>query len=194
MNDAKRLKASRLAPSIYNAKLRLKHLRITFLGRELMSDSATSDHISEASLNHLKEFSGRRIESERLRRRLTQKHLARRVGLSTRWLREVESGNPAVALDDHLRCAAALHLAPAFVLLPLLDPDYNRMTSNDRRQPELADLEYLIWNHIGRRAGRNAQRDDEMEPAAIYCCTEVRVPSENQLTGERSSSVAQDRS
>src|SRR3546814_2026146 len=57
----------------------------------------------------------------RLRRRLSQEHLARRVGLSVRWLREIESGNPAVALDDHLRCAAALRLAPAFVLLPLLE-------------------------------------------------------------------------
>src|SRR3546814_12849656 len=82
-----------------------------------MSDTRTCEKGGVASLDQLKEFSGRRIESERLRRRLSQEHLARRVGLSVRWLREIESGNPAVALDDHLRCAAALRLAPAFVLL-----------------------------------------------------------------------------
>src|SRR3546814_11154566 len=98
-----------------------------------MSDTRTCEKGGVASLDQLKEFSGRRIESERLRRRLSQEHLARRVGLSVRWLREIDSGNPAVALGDHLRCAAALRLAPAFVLLPFLDPDYSQASSIDRK-------------------------------------------------------------
>src|SRR3546814_4534046 len=114
-----------------------------------MSDTRTCEKGGVASLDQLKEFSGRRIESERLRRRLSQEHLARRVGLSVRWLREIESGNPAVALDDHLRCAAALRLAPAFVLLPLLDPDYSQASSIDpapfeRSEEHTSELQSLM--------------------------------------------------
>jgi len=144
-----------------------------------MSDTRTCENQSDSPLDRLKEFSGRRIESERLRRRLSQGHLARRVGLSVRWLREIESGNPAVALDDHLRCAAALRLAPAFVLLPLLDPDYNQASSIDPAPFEWADIEYLIWTHIGRRAGRAAHHD-EFARAEGCRRVEVRVPAENQ--------------
>lgn len=123
-----------------------------------MPDSKTDEHFGYASLEHLKEFSGRRIESERRRHRLSQRHFARRIGMSVRWLREIESGNPAVKLDDHLRCAAALHLAPAFVLLPLLDPDYQRSTPSNTVTSEFAHIENLFWALVSRRAGRAALR------------------------------------
>ena len=158
-----------------------------------MSDTRTCEKGGVASLDQLKEFSGRRIESERLRRRMSQEHLARRVGLSVRWLREIESGNPAVALDDHLRCAAALRLAPAFVLLPLLDPDYSQASSIDPAPFEWADIEYLIWTHIGRRAGWAAHRG-EFERAQEPLRAEVRVPAENQSRTAQSLPATQDRS
>lgn len=123
-----------------------------------MSDTQPNEHFGYASIECLKEFSGRRIESERRRRHLSQKHFARRIGMSVRWLREIESGNPAVKLDDHLRCAEALHLAPAFVLLPLLDPDYNRLAPSDAATSELAHIENLFWILVGRQAGRAAHR------------------------------------
>jgi transcriptional regulator with XRE-family HTH domain len=156
-----------------------------------MLDSRASELSSDASLDYLKEFSGRRIESERLRRRISQKHFARRVGLSVRWLREIESGNPAVKLDDHLRCAAALHLAPAVVLLPLLDPDYNRPSPIYPAPSELADIEYLIWTLIARRAGWVTSRDEDFAFAGDRRLTEVRDPAANQLRGARSSPAAQ---
>ena len=158
-----------------------------------MSDTRTCENDSVSLLDQLKEFSGRRIESERLRRRLSQEHLARRVGLSVRWLREIESGNPAVALDDHLRCAAALRLAPAFILLPLLNPDYNQASSIEPAPFEWADIEYLIWTHIGRRAGRAAHHD-EYERAGSCGRDEVPAPDENQSRAVQSSPVASYRS
>lgn len=126
-----------------------------------MSDNRASELGCEASLDRLKEFSGRRIEGERLRRRLSQSHIARRVGLSVRWLRELESGNPAVKLDDHLRCAAALHLAPALILRPLLDHDSERCALTGYTSSELADIEYLICSLVARRVGRAPICDDE---------------------------------
>src|SRR3546814_5047756 len=141
-----------------------------------MSDTRTCEKGGVASLDQLKEFSGRRIESERLRRRLSQEHLARRVGLSVRWLREIESGNPAVALDDHLRCAAALRLAPAFVLLPLLDPDYSQASSIDPAPFEWADIEYLI---------RSEETTSELQSlmrisSAVFCLKKNKITISNQ--------------
>ncbi len=40
--------------------------------------------------------------------------------MGVRWLREIESGNPKSRLEDHLRCAYALHLATGHILIPLL--------------------------------------------------------------------------
>ncbi len=150
-----------------------------------MSDSKASKHLSEASLDHLKEFSGRRIESERLRFRLSQKHFARRVGLSVRWLREVESGNPAVKLDDHLRCAAALNLAPAAILRPLFDPDCNRPSSLRPSPNELADIEHLICSYISRLARRAGHCHGEFGSAGHPGLTETQDAAGNRSSGRR---------
>jgi DNA-binding XRE family transcriptional regulator len=71
-------------------------------------------------LSFVKEVSGRRIEEARRRGGITQQQLARDVGVSTRWLREVEGGNPASKLDDHLRCSRHLRLPTGHILIPLM--------------------------------------------------------------------------
>jgi transcriptional regulator with XRE-family HTH domain len=71
-------------------------------------------------LHFVKELSGRRIERARRINGVTQAQLARDVGISPRWLREVEAGNPASKLDDHLRCAHQLGLSTGYMFLPLL--------------------------------------------------------------------------
>ncbi|MBA4751903.1 MAG: helix-turn-helix domain-containing protein [Sphingopyxis sp.] len=154
-----------------------------------MSDSRASKHLSEASLDRLKEFSGRRIESERLRFRLSQKHFARRAGLSVRWLREVESGNPSVKLDDHLRCAAALNLAPAAILLPLFDPDCDRPSRLRPLTNELADIEHLICSYVSRLAGRAGHCDADFVSAG-HPVSETQDATGNRSRGGRRRNLA----
>jgi transcriptional regulator with XRE-family HTH domain len=68
----------------------------------------------------LKQVSGKSIERARRSRNLTQAAFARDVGISARWLREVEAGNPGSTLDDHLRCARRLEIPLGQLLFPLL--------------------------------------------------------------------------
>jgi DNA-binding XRE family transcriptional regulator len=71
-------------------------------------------------LGFVKEVSGRRIEDARRSRQMTQECLAREIGVSARWLREMEGGNPASKLDDHLRCSRHLQLPTGHILIPLM--------------------------------------------------------------------------
>lgn len=68
----------------------------------------------------VKRISGRRIEEQRRDRRMTQKQLAAQIGISVRWLREVESGSPKSRFDDHMRCADGLGLSGSHLYLPML--------------------------------------------------------------------------
>jgi Predicted transcriptional regulator len=116
--------------------------------------TATSSH--DALLRQLKEISGRRIEGERRRRFLTQQQFASRLGISVRWLREVESGNPVVKMDDHLLCAAALGLAPSYIFLPLLYGAHGRRFPIDISYFDLTDVEYRCMQLIDRRTKQAA--------------------------------------
>jgi len=71
-------------------------------------------------LSTIKEISGKRIEERRRRDRITQPQLARAAGVSVRWLREIEAGNPKSKLDEHLACAHRLGLSTAHIMIPLL--------------------------------------------------------------------------
>ncbi|MGB3804424.1 MAG: helix-turn-helix domain-containing protein [Sphingopyxis granuli] len=111
--------------------------------------TATSNH--DALLKQLKEISGRRIEGERRRRFLTQRQFAVRARISVRWLREIESGNPGVKLEDHLNCAAALGLAPSYIFLPLLYHAHGRLLPIDVAHFDLTDVERRCMQLINRR-------------------------------------------
>lgn len=71
-------------------------------------------------LDEVKMISGRRIEEKRRLRCMTQGRLAAKAGIGVRWLREIESGNPKPRFDDHLKCAYALGLSGAHLLIPIL--------------------------------------------------------------------------
>ena len=102
-------------------------------------------------LGRLKEISGRRIEAERRRQFLTQRQFASRTRISIRWLREIESGNPGVKLDDHLRCGAVLGLAPSYIFLPLLYEAHGRSLPIDISRFDLTDVEHRCMQLIERR-------------------------------------------
>lgn len=112
----------------------------------------------DALLKQLKEVSGRRIEGERRRRFLTQRQFATLVRMSVRWVREIESGNPVVKMDDHLRCAAALELAPSYIFLPLLYHSHGRLLPIDVLHMDLVDVERRYMRLIARRTERPCGR------------------------------------
>jgi transcriptional regulator with XRE-family HTH domain len=116
-----------------------------------MSAAKINEAQADEAIDRLKVISGRRIEDERRRRRLTQRQFARRTGLSTRWLREIEAGNPAVRLDDHLRCANALAIAPTYIFLPLLYQTYGRACPVNLAIADLSDIEQRFIALISRR-------------------------------------------
>ena len=116
--------------------------------------TVTSSH--DTLLNQLKEISGRRIEGERRRRFLTQRQFALRARISVRWLREIESGSPAVKLDDHLRCAAVLGVAPSYIFLPLLFQAHGKRLPIDVLHFDLLDVELRCMKLIARRTQHSA--------------------------------------
>jgi transcriptional regulator with XRE-family HTH domain len=73
----------------------------------------------------IKEQSGRRIETRRRRDGVSQRKLAAAVGLSQRWLREIEAGITTAALEDHIRCAHALGMSSAHIFVPLLFAEHD---------------------------------------------------------------------
>jgi len=68
----------------------------------------------------VKKVSGDRIRDERKRRNVKQADLADGIGVSLRWLREIEAGNPAARLDDHLMATIRLGLPASNILFPVL--------------------------------------------------------------------------
>ncbi len=102
---------------------------------------AASD--ADGPLSYLKELSGRRIEEARKREGVTQVQLAKRLGMGSRWLREIESGNPKSRLEDHLYCARNLGLATGHILIPLIFYSHEIAYPTQLIFGDLADLERL---------------------------------------------------
>ncbi|MET3436005.1 transcriptional regulator [Sphingomonas sp. 1185] len=71
-------------------------------------------------LAEMKLLSGWCIERRRQQLHVAQERLADDTRITSRWIREIESGNPRTTLDDHLKCAAALDLPVGCVAIPLL--------------------------------------------------------------------------
>ncbi|PZU64574.1 helix-turn-helix domain-containing protein [Sphingobium sp.] len=92
-------------------------------------------------LAEVKTISGRRIEERRRRRRISQEALAADVGIGVRWLREIESGNPKSRFDDHFRCAHALGLSAAHLLIPMLFLEHHMHFPRQLLQDDMNELE-----------------------------------------------------
>jgi transcriptional regulator with XRE-family HTH domain len=106
-------------------------------------------------LAYVKEQSGRRIEDARKRKGITQRVLARELGMGVRWLREIESGNPRSRLDDHLRCTYELEISTGHILIPLLYAGQNmawpqQLIAGDLRELERRCIEMISEENIRR--------------------------------------------
>lgn len=98
-------------------------------------------HVSSAQepIETIKLVLGRAVEERRKRLRVTQNHLADEVGISVRWLREIEAGNPRSTMENHLRCWAALGLPVSHIFVPVM------FTELDMRFPlEMLDNTALL--------------------------------------------------
>ncbi|WP_404337860.1 helix-turn-helix domain-containing protein [Sphingomonas sp. MMS12-HWE2-04] len=113
----------------------------------LMGDQSTA----EGPLSEVKEQSGRRIEEVRKREGITQRQLARDLGMGVRWLREIESGNPKARLDDHLRCAYQLGMSTGHILIPLLFAGQKMAFPRQLAFGDLRELERLCVEIIAQR-------------------------------------------
>jgi transcriptional regulator with XRE-family HTH domain len=73
-----------------------------------------------SGLRLIKRVSGEMIRDERRRRHITQEEFARALNVSGRWMREIEAGNSASRLEDHLHGAMLLGLPTAHISLAIL--------------------------------------------------------------------------
>lgn len=76
--------------------------------------------IDMSALKEIKKIAGELIRRERKRRHITQIQLATRMGVSLRWLREIEAGAPVTRIEDHLNAALRLGLSTGHIALPIL--------------------------------------------------------------------------
>jgi transcriptional regulator with XRE-family HTH domain len=115
----------------------------------------------------LKEISGRAIERVRRQRQITQSQFARDVGLSARWLREVEGGNPSSTLDDHLLCARKLGIPLGQMLFPLLYLSRGLVYPLPLSSFDTVDLERRCCDLIAERNTRILQDYLAREPRRV---------------------------
>lgn len=92
-------------------------------------------------LNLAKELSGRRIEQNRKRQRVTQTQLAGDTGIGVRWLREIEGGNPKSRIDDHLICASRLGISSGQIVIPMLIMEHDMAYPYRLLQGDMVALE-----------------------------------------------------
>lgn len=107
--------------------------------------------VADAPLSYVKEQSGRQIEEARKKIGITQRELARNLGMGVRWLREIKSGNPKSKLDDHLRCAYRLGLSTGHILIPLLFAGQRMCFPRQLAAGDLCDLERLCVEVVAER-------------------------------------------
>ena len=107
--------------------------------------------VAESPILYVKVQSGRQIEEARKKKRLTQRDLARELGMGVRWLREIEAGNPRSRLDDHLLCAYRLGLSTGHISIPLLFAGQRMCFPKQLATGDLSHLERMCIELIAQR-------------------------------------------
>lgn len=105
-----------------------------------MAHQRVSSGSGASPLAAMKQMAGRRIEDERRRVGLSQRRLGQLAGYSVSWVREIESGNPKVRIDDHLRCFEALDISQNYILIPMI---FNASGRHFPPQLLVGDIRYI---------------------------------------------------
>jgi len=118
-----------------------------------MSSNSSYPADRAAIMAELKRIVGRRIEDQRLLKRMTQARLAAKVGIGVRWLREIEAGGPKPHLDDYLRCAHGVGLSSAQVLILMLFLEHQKPVPQTMLVENIYEIEeqWIECLHTGRR-------------------------------------------
>lgn len=111
---------------------------------------AVPDARDPSVLATIKLMSGRRIEMKRRYEKITQDDFAASVGIGTRWLREIEAGNPKSRLDDHFRCAHALGLSTGHLIIPLLFMEHQRTFPRALLEGDISAIETMCIDAIAQ--------------------------------------------
>lgn len=113
----------------------------------------------ETILDKVKGLSGWCIEEQRKRRGITQDQLGQATGITERWLREIEGGNPKTSIDDHLRCAAAVGLTAGYLLILMIFTERNMSFPRELLLDDLPRIEERCVSSIAEYSVANlAQR------------------------------------
>ncbi len=103
---------------------------------------------NDVKLAEIKQISGWFLEQRRGQLHVKQEVVASDAGLTSRWVREIEAGNPKAKLDDHFKCAAALDLSAGYMMIPMLFMERSAEFPRELLLPRLAALEERCVNAL----------------------------------------------
>ncbi|QNG43584.1 helix-turn-helix domain-containing protein [Sphingobium yanoikuyae] len=107
----------------------------------------------------IKELSGKLIERWRRRDRISQRGLGKAVGRTERWIRELEGGAGTASLEDHIRCAHALHRTASHLFIFLFTVEQKMAIPHELLlQDDLWELERDIIDLVSRHQAAAAAR------------------------------------
>lgn len=122
-----------------------------------------------SGLRIVKRVSGERIRSERRRRHIRQEDLALQLGMSPKWLREIEGGNPGTRLEEHLLVAGTLGLPTAYIGLAILYVMRGAIVPLHVLYEDVDDLERQCMNMVADMTIKSVSTD---APAISSACTD----------------------
>jgi len=111
----------------------------------------------------VKKISGERIKEERRRRNIKQSELAGAIGVSLRWLREIEAGNQGARLDDHLVATIRLGLPASNIVFPVLFMAQRMPVPRLLLHTDLAEVERACIDLVAQTAIKSMT--DELQPS-----------------------------
>lgn len=115
--------------------------------------------VDTSALKDIKKIAGQLIRQERKRRHITQIELAGKMGVSLRWLREIEAGAPVTRIEDHLNAALRLGLSTGHIALPILYMGQRMRFPQQLIHGDLQAIERMCLEAISEMAINALKRD-----------------------------------
>jgi len=112
-----------------------------------------------SALKEIKKIAGELIRRERKRRHITQIQLAQMMGVSLRWLREIEAGAPVTRIEDYLNASLRLGLSTGHIALPILYMGQRMRFPQQLLHGDLAAIERICLEAISDMAISALKRD-----------------------------------
>lgn len=124
-----------------------------------MERSGTFAEADLSALKDIKRWAGDRARQERKTRSITQIQLADNMGVSLRWLREIEAGAAMTRIEDHISAALRLGLSTGHIALPILYMGQQARFPRQLIHGDLAGIERTCMEAISDMAISALKRD-----------------------------------